>query len=87
MGLEVLQAKYGIVTDAEKRAVTAEATAREARIQLEHALSQHHNVDDIRFQLPRYRWACADAENPIGVCYYGPDDEQCLICGEPEERL
>lgn len=90
MELEALQAKYGTLQDSERRVAAAQAAAREVRHSLETALAEHHGLDEVRItdKIDRgLRWKCEDETNPIGVCYYSFEDENCVVCGQPEERL
>lgn len=36
---------------------------------------------------PTWGHACDDAANPVGRCAYADgDDDECLFCGQPDER-
>lgn len=46
------------------------------------------SIDNIIIDYDNNGWDCENSENPLGKCIYEWDInyEDCLFCGEPEER-
>jgi len=45
---------------------------------------------DVEYPLATFTWRCEDLANPTGYCVYDDDadpcHDECLFCGDPEER-
>lgn len=64
----------------------------DTELRLEKDIKQLVNTlkPEVEYPTVTFTWRCTDLTNPVGFCVYDdeqdPANDECLFCGDPEER-